>query len=1418
MSARAILDSPGLYTIGWIAALPIERASATALLDERHDEPHGFSQHPSDTNSYTWGRMGKHNIVIASLAAGVYGTTSAATTASNLLSSLPEIRIGLLVGIGGGIARPEAGYDIRLGDVVVSQPDGSTGGVVQYDLVKAKSGGVLERKDFLNMPPAVLLNALSNLQAEHCIAEPQIPELLEAMWKSNPKMKKSSKTNPGFLHQGFENDRLFKSAYVHIDGRDCRGCDNSEEIEREGRESVNPEIHYGIIASGNTLIKNAATRDRIIEHVGEGCLCVEMEAAGLMNHFPCLIIRGICDYADSHKNDAWQCYASATAAAFGKELLQYVPVRGLQDVQRAIDILPSIHENVKAIHKISSNTNATVQDVLQTLRRDEDIKILNWLSSLKSQEKHRDILTQYQEGTGSYLLNSQYFREWLDGKNRILWCIGSPGTGKTVLASIVIDTIEKSIAAAQQKKAGLAFLYCAYAERNFQTIDQLIGSLIRQLLQTVETPKSLSKLYKSYKESNTPPSIIELREELCSTIKLFSKVYIIVDALDECDDTNKTRSSLLSHLLGLSSNVQIFFTSRPLEAMEGVLRDAIHFRVTAQEGDMRMYIGTRVKEETHLANLCAANPGLEDEILDRIIAKVDGMFLLAKLHVQSIASKLRVGTLRNALRTLPERLNDTYDEAIERIRKGQERDRSELAMRMLKLLSFALRPLKLDEVQHALLAMESMEFETSETEIDYNDLYDKKLLFAVCAGIVTLEEETSIVRFVHHTAEKYFEFKRQDFFPDAQTDLAKTCLTCLSFPGSPTGWHEVRFWLAYDRFYRYAAQNWGHHARDTPTLAREIISILDCPRKVEALSQALMAKESFWGFEIWKTPLNMTSLHIAALFGLDYVVERLMVYQENPDLKDRYGRTPLWHAARHGNETVVEMLLKTSKVDFDVRSRGTSNGNWRRRTYLASEILFSMENVDQDSEGSEDLGDLEELRSSDLPGETPLSLASRRGDEAIVQLLLRKGANPNLKNGDGRTPLSLAAHHGRENVVKLLVGANCEIDARDAFQGNHLDRPYSHPEEISEAVLIDLQILIRSGDIRHGWTALQWATVMGHIGIVKFLIDNGSNIPEDTRWGVSTLSLAVTRSHSEIVRVLVAAGANVGVEIGFRGGVMGWILRLEQENWTVLHIAAARRDASTMQVLLENGANIAAEDVRKLTPLHMAAMGVEKCGMYDTLGEFRRPAMGKARDSVKVLHQYGANIEAKNEDGESVLFSAARYGETDIVEYLLELGAASNVVNRAGFTPLHVAVQKGYLAVVKVLIHKGEANVNAISKGCRLLHVALGEGYLDVVELLIREGANIDAQSTEGISPLFLAALLGKIEAVKLLLHHGANLELSDKKGRTALHAAAAAANQEIFDLLVNNGAKVDVKDDDNNTPQSLWGNKEIIEYLEFIE
>lgn len=336
MASPKALESRDLYTVGWIAALPIERAAAAEMLDEEHGKPLDFTQPVADTNSYTWGRIGDHNVVVASLPAGTYGTTPAATTALPMLFSFPNIRIGLFVGIGAGIPKLDQGRDIRLGDIVVSQPHGRSGGLIQYDIRKAKSGQEHERKGSLNRPPEVLLKALANMQAYHERFGSKVSNFLEEMIKRNPSL---AKRKDGYVHQGFANDRLFEPTYNHVPGANCCKCDPKEQIQREERVSTEPEIHYGTIASGNMLIKDAVTRATIEEEMGEECICFEMEAAGLMNNFPCLVIRGICDYADSHKNDRWQRYAAAAAAAFAKEFLGYVHSEGLQNTQKATDIL-----------------------------------------------------------------------------------------------------------------------------------------------------------------------------------------------------------------------------------------------------------------------------------------------------------------------------------------------------------------------------------------------------------------------------------------------------------------------------------------------------------------------------------------------------------------------------------------------------------------------------------------------------------------------------------------------------------------------------------------------------------------------------------------------------------------------------------------------------------------------------------------------------------------------------------------------------------------------------------------------------------------------------------------------------------------------------------------------------------------------
>ncbi|RDW62503.1 hypothetical protein BP5796_10805 [Coleophoma crateriformis] len=211
--------------------------------------------------------------------------------------------------IGGGVPSK---HDIRLGDVVVSQPFGKYGGVVQHDLGKIVTQGQMRRTGFLNAPPPLLLNAISRVRANHLQGRIDFTRYSAAFHGL-----------PQFDRHAAGPDKLFEATYEHKRGETCESC--TKVVIRPTRTGQEVLIHYGTIASGNQVIKDGATRDRISSELGD-VLCFEMEGAGLMNSFPCLVIRGICDYADIHKNKKWQGYAAATAASFAKEVLSVIPM------------------------------------------------------------------------------------------------------------------------------------------------------------------------------------------------------------------------------------------------------------------------------------------------------------------------------------------------------------------------------------------------------------------------------------------------------------------------------------------------------------------------------------------------------------------------------------------------------------------------------------------------------------------------------------------------------------------------------------------------------------------------------------------------------------------------------------------------------------------------------------------------------------------------------------------------------------------------------------------------------------------------------------------------------------------------------------------------------------------------------------
>lgn len=319
--------------MGWICAVVTEYVAACELLDEEYAP---LTSAPlNDSNAYTLGRVGDHHVVIACLPKGRYGIASAATVAKDMLRSFESIRIGLMVGIGGGA--PGNKHDIRLGDVVVGCPVGRNGGVLPYKFGKAVQDKDFEITGSLNSPPTSLLAALNQLDMMHERKGNRITDIVREMVARNLRVREKHQ------YPGVEKDRLYESSFTHIDN--TVGCNvncghAAPPMVRRLQRPFDPEspiVHYGIIASADQLMKDAVARDRLSQQ--HGVLCFEMEAAGLSNDFPCVVIRGICDYSDSHKNDEWQGYAAATAAAFAKELLQMLPKSAVAESRRVVDTL-----------------------------------------------------------------------------------------------------------------------------------------------------------------------------------------------------------------------------------------------------------------------------------------------------------------------------------------------------------------------------------------------------------------------------------------------------------------------------------------------------------------------------------------------------------------------------------------------------------------------------------------------------------------------------------------------------------------------------------------------------------------------------------------------------------------------------------------------------------------------------------------------------------------------------------------------------------------------------------------------------------------------------------------------------------------------------------------------------------------------
>ncbi|KAH8645696.1 ankyrin repeat-containing domain protein [Xylariales sp. PMI_506] len=1002
------------------------------------------------------------------------------------------------------------------------------------------------------------------------------------------------------------------------------------------------------------------------------------------------------------------------------------------------DLRGRIAANVASLNFfIQGYTRDNVIRLVQQEDHRERQIIFQWLTPIDYAAIQSDFIRQRESGTGQWLLDSPEFQHWMATEKETLFCHGIPGSGKTILTSIVVESLLNTFHT--DPSVGICYIYCNFNRHNEQQLGDLMLSLLKQLSQAQSgLNKSVKRLYDRSNERGTRPTL----DQVCETLRVvaagFSRVFVVVDALDECSVS--CRGKFITEILSLQSQigVNVLATSRSIPDISDRFIDHTSKNIRASDEDISRYIDENI---ALLPGFVNRNLKLRSEIKQSIMKLVDGMFLLAKLHLESLRGKRSIKAIRTALATIATGCNvyDTaYQSVMERI-QGQLPDQRDIALQTLAWITCAKRTLTKLELQHAL----GVELESP--DLDEENLPDLEDLVSYCCGLVTIDEESDAARLVHYTAQEYFERTQGTWFPDAHGDITGACITYLSFDAFASGACATD--LEYEKrlesypLYSYAANFWGVHARCgvDPQCCSTFLAMRP---HVEASSQALFVYKWQWPHSDYSQDFTkgITGMHLTAYFGLREAM-MLIMDVEDPNAADAHNRTPLSYASERGEDKVVELLLSEG-VDIDISAT-------------------SFEDM----------------------GMTPLLFAACHAHEVVIRLLLEKGANPNLEirtyPNHGRTPLMCAVLRGLVSLVELMLQKGARVDARSR----------------------------RRNEI--GMTPLLFAVSTGCVKIVQLLLEAHATInPRPSRFSSeysTPLSFATRLGREDLVRLLLEAGAEVDAAdvCGFEAGR------------TPLSFAAGHGNRAIARLLLEAGAEVDSRNTANAThgrtPLSFAAEGgheavlnllLEKGAEIDSYAtgarDFERTPLAFASTeglerAVNLLLEKGANILGRGGTGWSPLFAASSRGHTSIVENLLDRGADMTATDKNGWTSLDIASYYGHVDVVELLLNRGaDIGTSLIS--------ASSNGHINVVELLLHRGADITVTNEDGRTPLNFASCNGHIGVVELLLNRGADMTDTDKDGWTLLKAASCNGHINVVELLMSRGADMTVLKKDGAT------------------
>ena len=863
------------------------------------------------------------------------------------------------------------------------------------------------------------------------------------------------------------------------------------------------------------------------------------------------------------------------------------------------------------------------------------------------------------------------------------------------VSSLVIDTLCDQD---RDQNATVACFYFDFAAQNDQSPASTMGALLKQVVGGLEEiPEEISQAYQKQKKAlgGRGPRLSDTVKML-QTITSKERTFICIDGLDECVPEHRAKIlDSLRQILEKSPGTRIFVTGRPHVRPEITRRLArvTSLPISTKRDDIIRYLHSRLEEDTIPD---AMDSSLEAEILKRIPEDVSEMyvettlgklrqactdkyisrFLLVRLNIDVVLQETTVHRRRQKLSAMTDGLGlgDAYGSTLDRI-KRQGGEKARLGMAAVMWISHSERPLKADELSHALAV------EIGSPNLNTDNVPSIGTVLACCQGLLVVEKEASTVRLIHFTLQEYFR-THPDIFGAAHSTIAETCLTYLNsqqvkaFPTSHSADPQDTPFLKYSSLY------WGVHAKRNPSgCTKQLALKLFNDYNSHISTRILLEAEEVYGVDADK-PFGFSGLHCASFFGIIGIVASLLE-MEGCDINqmDPSGRTPLNWAAWKGHEGVVKMLLEREDVNPDKPDN-------RGQTPLFCAALNGHEGVVKILLRRDDVNP----DKPDNDGDTPLSWAAFNGHERVVVVLLgRDDVNPDKPNNDGGTPLLSAAMHGQEGVVEILLARN-DVNP---------DKPDNY-----------------------GQTPLWWATRNRCEGVVKILLEREDVNPDKPDNGGRTpLLCAASEGHEKVVEILLGR-EDVNPDKPDYGGQ------------TPLLCAVLNRHEGVVKILLErDDVNPDKPDYGGQTPLLCAALNGHEGMVKILLGRddinpdkpdhggrtpLRRAARCGHQGVVKTLLKRGdVNPDKPDNKNRTPLWIAASEGHETVVKMLLAQGNVNpDKPNINGRTPLWWAARRGYKRVVKMLLARDVSPDKPDKDGQTPLFWAIKNWHRGVIALL----------------------------------------------------------------------------------------------------